>query len=206
MPHTIDFAAAVQKEYETIPVPRNYIKSSGKAEAQILWVGCSDSLIVETETLDVRPEEMIVHRNFGDVVSNGDLSSMSAIEWAVDVLKVQHIIVCGHYDCSLIRARDGDALHGWHKNITKLHAHNERHLSTSYKTIDETTKARKLEEIHVLTQTDWLKRQECVKKVVEGRDLRIHAFVYDKSRNECVRLVEESERGFKGLKDGSIGL
>ena len=84
----IDFSAAVRKQYTVVPVPREFIKSSGKNEAQILWVGCSDSLIVETETLDVLPQEMIVHRNLGDIISNGDLSSVSAVEWAVDLLKV----------------------------------------------------------------------------------------------------------------------
>jgi carbonic anhydrase len=85
---SIDFSAAVRKQYAVVPVPRNFIKSTGKNEAHILWVGCSDSLIVETETLDVLAQELIVHRNFGDIVSNGDLSSVSAVQWAVDLLKV----------------------------------------------------------------------------------------------------------------------
>jgi len=83
-----DFNNAVKKQYHTIPVPRDFIPSTGEQKAHILWVGCSDSFIVETETLDVLPEEIFVHRNLGNILSNGDLSSESAVAWCLDLLKV----------------------------------------------------------------------------------------------------------------------
>ena len=85
---SIDFQAAVRKRYRVLPVPKDFILSTGVPKAQILWVGCSDSLMVETECLDVLPQEMLVHRNLGDMLSNGDLSSKSAVEWGLELLKV----------------------------------------------------------------------------------------------------------------------
>jgi len=83
-----DFNAAVRKQYATIPVTRDFIPSSGTPTPQILWVGCSDSFIIETETLDVLPEEIFVHRNLGNLLHNRDLSSESALDWCLNLLKV----------------------------------------------------------------------------------------------------------------------
>lgn len=83
-----DFNTAVQKQYLTLPVPRDFIPSSGTAKPQILWVGCSDSFIIETEALDVLPEEIFVHRNLGNILHNKDLSSESALDWCLSLLKV----------------------------------------------------------------------------------------------------------------------
>lgn len=84
-----DAKAAVQKKYSVQPVSPDFIPSHGKAEAQILWVGCSDSWITETSSLDVLPDEIFVHRNLGTVLSNGDLSSTTAIDYCVNTLKVR---------------------------------------------------------------------------------------------------------------------
>jgi carbonic anhydrase len=84
-----DFNTAVRKRYDTLLVPRDFILSSGTPKPQILWVGCSDSFIIETETLDVLPEEIFVHRNLGSILHNRDLSSESALDWCLDLLKVR---------------------------------------------------------------------------------------------------------------------
>ena len=84
-----DFNTAVRKQYTTLPVPRDFILSSGTPTSQILWVGCSDSFIIETETLDVLPEEIFVHRNLGNILHNRDLSSESALDWCLNLLKVR---------------------------------------------------------------------------------------------------------------------
>jgi carbonic anhydrase len=84
-----DFDTAVRKQYSTLPVPRDFILSSGTPTSQILWVGCSDSFIIETETLDVLPEEIFVHRNLGNILHNRDLSSESALDWCLNLLKVR---------------------------------------------------------------------------------------------------------------------
>jgi len=83
-----DYDALVKKKYQVAQVQAGYIPSNGGTRQQILWVGCSDSLICETETLGVHPEEIFVHRNLGNILSNGDLSSASAVEWSLEELKV----------------------------------------------------------------------------------------------------------------------
>ena len=83
-----DYLSAVQKQYTKETVSQDYIPSNGATKLQILWVGCSDSLVLETECLEGLREEMFVHRNLGALVSNGDLSTTSAVEWCVDLLKV----------------------------------------------------------------------------------------------------------------------
>ncbi|KAE9377448.1 carbonic anhydrase [Stipitochalara longipes BDJ] len=181
-----DFNTAVRKRYVTLPVQRDFIPSSGTPTPQILWVGCSDSFIIETETLDVLPEELFVHRNLGNLLHNRDLSSESALDWCLDLLKVNHIVVCGHYDCALIRESDANEVHGWHK----LHRTNTEYLSKTNQSLNAQERDRILEEIYVLAETDWIRTQPNVKKAISNRGLQVHAFVYDKAQNRCVRLVE----------------
>ncbi len=85
----LEYTTAVRKTYTVDPIPRSFIASNGKTQAQILWIGCSDSSILETDCLGVEMrEEMFVHRNLGNILSNGDLSTESALEWCVGLLKV----------------------------------------------------------------------------------------------------------------------
>ncbi|TVY56626.1 Carbonic anhydrase [Lachnellula suecica] len=190
-----DFDAVIHKQYDILPLDPSLIKTTGEQKPQILWVGCSDSLVLETLTLDVQPEEIFVHRNLGNVVSNGDLSSESAVAWSVDLLKVKHIVVCGHYGCSLTKEKDPKALYGWSKDITKLHKLNDEFLELSDRKVDETSREHRLEEVYTLAETDWLAKQPNVKAAIRERGLQTHAFIYDKDSNTCVRLVEKAKGG-----------
>jgi carbonic anhydrase len=89
-----DHTQLASKQYKVEPVPKDLIASTGEKKANILWVGCSDSWITETSALDVLPEETFVHRNLGNVMSNGDLSSQSAISYSIDFLRVRTIALC----------------------------------------------------------------------------------------------------------------
>lgn len=107
---------AIEKTYKKHSVPSDFIPSNKNTKQQILWIGCSDSLILETECLEGLREEMFVYRNLGGLVVNGDLSTQSAIEWGVGLLKVDHIIVCGHYGCAVVKGRTaGEEYGGWSK-------------------------------------------------------------------------------------------
>ena len=108
--------AAIEKSYTKQPVPSNFITSNQNTKQQILWIGCSDSLILETECLEGLREEMFVYRNLGGLVVNGDLSTQSAIEWGVELLQVDHVIMCGHYGCAVVKGRTkGEEYGGWSK-------------------------------------------------------------------------------------------
>ncbi|KAI1000342.1 hypothetical protein K3495_g7857 [Podosphaera aphanis] len=181
--------------YTTVPLSRDFIVSSGSPKPQILWVGCSDSLIIETETLDLLPQELFVHRNLGNILSNGDLSSLSAIEWAIGLLGVKHVVICGHYECMLLREPDGDELGGWHRKLTDLCKNNKCNSCGTGNGDSGEAGCKddrcRVEELHVLAEMGWLRRQPVVMEAMSKRGLQVHGFVYDREKGVCVRLVEK---------------
>ncbi|KAG9237309.1 carbonic anhydrase [Amylocarpus encephaloides] len=182
--------------YTTRPVPRDLIASSPSSATEgkphILWVGCSDSSVMETEALGVGRDEMFVHRNLGHLLSNGDLSSRSAVEWSVELLKVDHIVVCGHYGCAMIQQLENEDLPGpkkWYKDVAKLHDQTTLDLSEKHIDLPQDDLYHRFEEVYVLAEIDWLKRQPLVQKAVNERGMQIHAFVWDEEAAACVQLV-----------------
>ncbi|KAI9731112.1 MAG: hypothetical protein M1818_007970 [Claussenomyces sp. TS43310] len=181
----------IQKQYRVEPLAHESIPEDSPAGVQVLWIGCSDSWTTETDTVDVHRDHLIVHRNLGSIVSNQDLSSASTIEHCVGTLQVRHIVICGHYDCCLLKAEDDPeakhGLKGWYKDLSTLHAANESVLESS---MSETEKDRHLIEVYILAEAEWLKKQPIVQKAMQERGLKVHAFVFDKGTNACARLVE----------------
>jgi carbonic anhydrase len=105
--------SAPAKEYSILPVAGSFIATQPSRQ-HVMWIGCSDSLVSETDCLDINRDEIFVVRNLGGRVSNGDLSSVSALEWAVNLLKVDHIVICGHNDCEVIKQElAGEEVRGW---------------------------------------------------------------------------------------------
>ncbi|KAM3072573.1 hypothetical protein ACMFMG_009366 [Clarireedia jacksonii] len=182
-----------QKSYTAEPVPPHYLSlaepsTANATQEKVLWIGCSDSLVSETDTLtNVNRSEIFVHRNLGNRVSVGDVSSGSALEWCIEGLKVQHIIVCGHYDCHLLSESKSDS-NNWYHDFIQLHQ-----LSDAQEppTQDQKARNRHFEELYVLAEVEWLKKQDQVQRAMKEWGCQVHAFVYDRELGSCVRLVEK---------------
>ncbi|KAJ5760214.1 carbonic anhydrase [Penicillium odoratum] len=176
--------------FEAAPLQANFIPSLQQPTQQILWIGCSDSGFQETTILDLLPDEMMVHRNIGNMIIEGDLSSETAIKYAVTVLGVRHIVVCGHYGCQIVKAASRNGLQGpWQSKLDSLH-------STHKDTIDRLSEAesdRTFVKLNVLDQLRALRQFPEVVDAANSGSLQLHGIVYDTHTGEGSRLLEDPE-------------
>lgn len=146
-------------------------------EPDFLWIGCSDSRVPANEITNTEPGEMFVHRNIANVVDINDINFMSVLQYAVEYLKVKHIIVCGHYGCGGIKAALSGNSFGkmdvWLNKIKAVYAENEEILNT-FKTEDE--KFKRLVELNVLSGVDKIRETNVVKNEA---GIKVHGWVYD---------------------------
>ena len=133
--------------------PEFFQKLSRQQSPSYLWIGCSDSRVPANQIAGLLPGEMFVHRNIANVVSHSDLNCLSVLQFAVEVLKIKHIIVCGHYGCAGIRAvqrgeRLGLADH-WLCHVENVR---QKHAARFSSTDNESHKMNKLCELNVIEQ------------------------------------------------------
>lgn len=146
-----------------------------------LWIGCSDSRVPETMVVKQNPGDIFVHRNIANLVLHSDLNCQSVLQYAVEILKVKHIIVCGHYGCGGIHAalthdRLG-LLDNWLNNIRELAQQHQKELDTA-KTQFE--KANLLAELNVMQQVHHVCDNPFVQGEWEaGRELYVHGWMYN---------------------------
>lgn len=146
-----------------------------------LWIGCSDSRVPANQITGLAPGEVFVHRNVANVVVHTDLNSLSVIQFAVDLLKVRHIMVVGHYGCSgvhaaLNRTRVGIA-DNWLRHVQDVH---ERHASVINRFADENVRHDRLCDLNVVEQVVNVCRTTVVQDAwARGQDVTVHGWVYD---------------------------
>jgi len=162
--------------------------SSGQSP-EILYIGCSDSRVTAEELMGVKPGEVFVHRNIANMVSNNDLSAMLVINYAVSHLKVRHIIVCGHYYCSGIKAamesKDLGILNPWLRSIRDVYRLHKDELN-SIEPEDERYK--RLVELNVQEQCVNVIKTAEVQKAYFERKLTVHGWVFDVNSGKLIDL------------------
>ncbi|MGA9855785.1 MAG: carbonate dehydratase [Gammaproteobacteria bacterium] len=145
-----------------------------------LWIGCSDSRVPANEIMGLMPGEVFVHRNVANVVVHADLNCLSVIQYAVDVLKVQHIIVCGHYGCGGVQSAWKGAQLGlidnWLRHVQDVR---ELHMGDISAISDERQQLDRLCELNVLEQAKHVCRTTIVQDAwTRGQLLTVHGWVY----------------------------
>jgi carbonic anhydrase len=146
-----------------------------------LWIGCADSRVPANEIVGMAPGELFVHRNVGNIVAPDDTNCLSVIQYAVDVLEIRHIIVCGHYGCGGVQAAFGPPLalplEIWLQHIRAVRRAHEDELKSLP---DEAARAHRLCELNVMAQVRSVSRVASVALAWErGQNLAVHGWVYD---------------------------
>lgn len=158
----------------------NFFSSLVKQQSpEYLWIGCADSRVPANEIVDLLPGELFVHRNIANVVVHTDLNCLSVIQYAVDVLKVKHILVVGHYDCGGIKASLGSAENGlidnWLRHLKDVYRFHQQELEQ----LEGREQLNRMCELNVQEQV----ANVCNTTIVQdawkrGQNLTVHGWVY----------------------------
>ena len=147
---------------------------------RFLWIGCSDSRVPANQLAGLMPGEMFVHRNVANVVDHTDFNCLSVMQYAVDVLKVEHIIVCGHHGCGGVKAALDNLQLGlidnWLRHVQDVVHEHERQLATLE---DENERLDRLCELNVMEQVRNVGRTTIVQSAWQrGQELVVHGWIY----------------------------
>jgi carbonic anhydrase len=160
--------------------PDFFTKLSKQQNPEYLWIGCSDSRAPANAIVDMLPGEMFVHRNIANLVIHTDLNCMSVIQYAVEVLKVKHIIVCGHYGCGGIKAAMDNRKHGliddWLRHIKDIYRYHQAKIDALQ---TEREKINLLCELNVIEQVTNICHTPIVQDAWKsGQPLAVHGLIY----------------------------
>jgi carbonic anhydrase len=175
-----------------VDINAEYFKDMAKDQnPEFLWIGCSDSRVPESEITNSRPGEIFVHRNIANLVVHTDTNFLSVLSYAVNNLKVPHIIVCGHYNCGGVRAALSQShlglIDNWVRNIKDTYFSHKLEID-SLKT--EASRVNRLVEMSVMEQVKNLAHTSIVQKAWHDRQMpHIHGWVYDLNTGTLKELV-----------------
>ena len=146
----------------------------------LMWIGCSDSRISPLTSLGLRDGEMFIHRNVANLVAHSDMNCLSALQFAVDVLEVEHVIVCGHYGCGGVTAAFNDSRFGLVDNwLRHIQDTRQKHAAELAAIDSDAARLDKLCELNVIEQVANLGQTSIVQDAWErGRTLYIHGWIY----------------------------
>jgi len=160
--------------------PAYFEKLAGGQHPEFLWIGCSDSRVPPDVITGTEPGHMFVHRNVANLVVQTDVNLLSVLQYAVDVLKVQHVIVCGHYGCGGVRAAMGDEQHGLIDHWLRAIKDTREHFRGDLEALPEPRRFERLVELNVIEQVDNLGKTSIVQNAWRERGGPfIHGWVFD---------------------------
>ena len=159
--------------------PEFFNRLSERQKPEYLWIGCSDSRVPANQIVGLIPGDIFVHRNVANLVVHTDFNCLSVLQYAVDVLKVKHIIVCGHYGCGGVEAALGDQQFGlidnWLGHIKDIAYKHRQELVK----LNDHDKSARMCELNVMEQAENVRRSNIVKDAINrGQPLRIHSWIY----------------------------
>jgi carbonic anhydrase len=174
-------------ESEIARDPDFFNRLAQQASPEYLWIGCSDSRVPANELLGLAPGDVFVHRNIANVVVHSDLNALSVLQFAIDVLKVKHVIIVGHYGCKGVHAAMTGTRVGladnWLRHVQDVHQKHERYLGD---VLTSKARAERLCELNVVEQVVNVCQTTIVQDAWDrGQDVTVHGWVY-------------------GLKDGKL--
>lgn len=169
--------------------PQYFDHLSQGQSPEFLYIGCSDSRATAEEIMGMAPGQVFVHRNIANMVPNTDLSSMSVINYAVNHLKVNHIVVCGHYGCggvkSAMQQSDLGILNPWLRNIRDVYRLHKKELNAI---TDEEAKYQRLVELNVQEQCINVIKTADVQKANRDRGLKVYGWIFDLHTGKLIDL------------------
>ncbi|MES2772710.1 MAG: carbonic anhydrase [Bacteroidota bacterium] len=166
---------------EKLAINESYFTDLAKGQnPELLYIGCSDSRVTAEDLMGVMPGEVFVHRNIANLVNNVDLSVMSVINYAVRHLKVNHVVVCGHYNCggvkAAMQAEDMGILNPWLRNIRDVYRLHREELNAI---TDIDARYDRLVELNVQEQCVNLIKTAAVQQAYHDRGITVHGWVFD---------------------------
>jgi carbonic anhydrase len=181
---------------EKLNLDPNYFEDLGKGQnPDILYIGCSDSRVTAEELMGISPGEAFVHRNIANMVPNTDLSAMSVIDYAVLHLKVNHVVVCGHYGCGGVKAamdsKDLGILNPWLRNIRDVYRIHKTELNAI---LDENARYERLVELNVQEQCFNVIKTAEVQRAYLDRNITVHGWVFDVHTGKLIDLKIDFEK------------
>lgn len=166
---------------EKLKISPDFFKNLAEGQQPpLLWIGCSDSRVPANEIIGAEPGEVFVHRNIANMVIHSDMNMLSVLDYAINALKVQHVIVCGHYGCGGVKAAMGSdsigIIDNWIRHIKDVYRFNQEELDSI---TDEKTRFNRFVELNVKEQVIDLAKTSIVQSAWKsGQKLSIHGWVY----------------------------
>ncbi|RZJ28174.1 MAG: carbonate dehydratase, partial [Flavobacterium sp.] len=166
---------------KTLSKDPNYFEHLAKEQKPpLLWIGCSDSRVPANEIIGAKPGDVFVHRNIANMVVHSDMNMLSVLDYAVNVLKVKHVIVCGHYGCGGVKAAMGNSSIGiidnWIRHIKDVYRLHHTYLDSI---MDENERFKKFVELNAKEQVFDLAKTSIVQSAWKsGQELTLHGWVY----------------------------